>query len=168
MIEHELPYSSLIGAWHIPNHVCDDLIDLYKTSDSKDKKPGKTFNPESKGKMSTDLTINLEKSNHPTIKNYFIYLQKSLENYLEKYPMVNTLEAFDLNEPPRIALDDVAAATMVDLFSNSILPLFQFITPCCNHFGKFSYASCNLPNISLAVDDLFASMAMLEFGLNNA
>ena len=41
---------------------------------------------------------------------------------------------------------------MVDLFSNSILPLFQFITPCCNHFGKFSYASCNLPNISLAFD----------------
>ena len=46
-----------------------------------------------------------------------------------------------LNEPPRIALDDVAAATIVDLFSNSILPLFQLITPCCNHFGKFSYAS---------------------------
>ena len=43
-----------------------------------------------------------------------------------------------LNEPPRIALDDVAAATMVDLFSNSILPLFQFMIPCCNHFGKFS------------------------------
>ena len=34
--------------------------------------------------------------------------------------------------------DNVAAATITDLFSNSMLPLFQLITPCCNHFGKFS------------------------------
>ena len=73
-----------------------------------------------------------------------------------------------LYEPPRIALDDVAAAMMVDLFSNSILPLFQLNTPCCNHFGKFSYANCNLPKISLAVDDLLARIAILELGLNNA
>ena len=73
-----------------------------------------------------------------------------------------------LYEPPLIALEDVAAATIVDLFSNSILPLFQFITPCCNHFGKFSYANCSLPNISLAVDDLLASKAIFELGLNKA
>ena len=73
-----------------------------------------------------------------------------------------------LYEPPRIALEDVEAATILDLFSNSIEPLFQLITPCCNHLGKFSYASCNLLNISLAVDDLFANIAMLEFGLNSA
>ena len=73
-----------------------------------------------------------------------------------------------LYEPPRIALEEVAAATILDLFSNSILPLFQLITPCCNHLGKFSYASCNLPNISLAVEDLLASIAMLELGLNIA
>ena len=53
-----------------------------------------------------------------------------------------------------VTLDDVAAATILDLFSNSILPLFQLTTPCCIHLGKFSYASCNLPNISLAVEDL--------------
>ena len=73
-----------------------------------------------------------------------------------------------LNELPRIALEEVAAATIVALFSNSILPLFQFITPCCNHFGKFSYANCTLLNISLAVEDLLASIAMFELGLNNA
>ena len=73
-----------------------------------------------------------------------------------------------LYEPPRIALEEVAAATILDLFSNSILPLFQLITPCCNHLGKFSYASCSLPSISLAVEDLLASIAMLELGLNIA
>ena len=58
-----------------------------------------------------------------------------------------------LNEPPLIALEDVAAASIFEPFSNSSEPLFQFNTPCCNHLGKFSYASCNLPNKSLAVDD---------------
>lgn len=99
MTEHDFPYSSLIGGWYTPNNVCDDLIELYKNADSKDKMPGKTFNENQVGKKSTDLTIPLESTNHPIIKNYFIYLQKSLENYLEKYPIVNTLEAFDLNEP---------------------------------------------------------------------
>ena len=73
-----------------------------------------------------------------------------------------------LYEPPRTALEDVAAATTLLPFSNSILPLFQFNTPCCNHFGKFSYASCSLPNISLAVEDLLARIAILQLGLNNA
>ena len=63
-----------------------------------------------------------------------------------------------LYEPNRIALDDVAATIILDLFSNSMLPLFQLITPCCNHLGKFSYASCNLLNISLAVDDLLQEL----------
>jgi hypothetical protein len=71
-----------------------------------------------------------------------------------------------LNEPPLIALEDVAAASIFEPFSNSSEPLFQFSTPCCNHLGKFSYASCNLPNKSLAVDDLFASMATFILSLN--
>ena len=42
-----------------------------------------------------------------------------------------------LNEPPRIALDDVAAASSFDPFSNSKEPLFQLRTPCCKNVGKF-------------------------------
>ena len=71
-----------------------------------------------------------------------------------------------LNEPPRIALDDVAAASIFEPFSNSKEPLFQLRTPCCRKVGKFSYASCNLPNKSLAVVDLLASMATLILSLN--
>ena len=50
----------------------------------------------------------------------------------------NSSKNIMLYEPPRMADDEVAAATMVDLFSNSILPLFQLMIPCCNHLGKFS------------------------------
>ena len=71
-----------------------------------------------------------------------------------------------LYEPPRIALADVAAASILEPFSKSKLPLFHETTPCCNHLGRFSYPNCNLPSISLAVDDLFASIATFTFSLN--
>jgi hypothetical protein len=71
-----------------------------------------------------------------------------------------------LNEPPRIALPDVDAARILEPFSISKLPLFQDITPCCNHLGRCSYPSCNRPRISLAVDDLFARIATFTFSLN--
>ena len=100
MTEFELPYSSLIGGWFTPKNVCDDLIDLYNNANSEDKLPGKTFcGIGGDVKKSTDLTIDINRSDHPIIKNYFIYLQKSLEMYIEKYPIVNSLEAFDINEP---------------------------------------------------------------------
>ncbi len=36
------------------------------------------------------------------------------------------------------------AANIFDPFSNSMEPLFHARIPCCNHFGRFSYAVCNL------------------------
>ena len=40
---------------------------------------------------------------------------------------------------------------ILDPFSNSSDPRFHTNTPCCIHFGRFSYAVCSLPNNSLAV-----------------
>ena len=71
-----------------------------------------------------------------------------------------------LNVLPRTALEEVDAAIILLPFSNSKEPLFQFKTPCCKNVGKFSYASCNLPNKSLAVVDLLASIATLILSLN--
>ena len=61
---------------------------------------------------------------------------------------------------------DVEEATIREPFSKSREPLFQDITPCCIHFGRFSYASCSLERISLAVAALFASIATLICSLN--
>ena len=80
----------------------------------------------------------------------------------------NSSRKIILNELPRTVEADVEAASILLPFSNSRLPLFHDITPCCNHLGKFSYASCNLPNKSLEVAALLASIAMFVFGLNNA
>ena len=58
---------------------------------------------------------------------------------------------------PRTALADVEAASIFDPFSNSMLPLLYTTIPCCSHKGNCSYANCNLPSKSLAVDNLFAT-----------
>ena len=73
-----------------------------------------------------------------------------------------------LNDIPRTALAEVDAAKILLPFSNSRLPLFQLTTPCCNHLGRFSYESCSLPNISLAVAALLARIAMLTLSLKIA
>ena len=43
-----------------------------------------------------------------------------------------------LKDDPRTAEEEVEADITLLPFSNSILPLFQTTTPCCNHFGKCS------------------------------
>ena len=52
---------------------------------------------------------------------------------------------------PRIALEEVAAATILEPFSNSTEPLFHSTTPCCNHLGNASYAILIRSRISLAL-----------------
>ena len=69
---------------------------------------------------------------------------------------------------PRTAEEEVELADIFEPFSISKEPLFQDMIPCCIHLGKFSYASCNLPNKSRAVEALFASIAILTLSLNIA
>ena len=94
------------------------------------------------------------------VEEYFIEINIPL---LEGVPGAQELEV-----TLSARTSDYAANGMVGAASNSNDPLFQAIIPCCIHLGKFSYANCNLPNISLAVCDLLASIATLEFGLNKA
>ena len=70
-----------------------------------------------------------------------------------------------LKDIPLTALAEVDAASIFDPFSNSNDPRFQARTPCCIHLGKFSYASCNLPNSSLAVAALFARIPTFTLSL---
>ena len=105
--------------------------------------------------------------------NTFVVLPDEIVGYTE---LKNSSEMFDgtnanssrkmmLKEPPRIADPDVELARIFEPFSRSILPLFQIKIPCCNHFGICSYASCNLPRSSIAVDFLFARTATETFSL---
>ena len=91
----------------------------------------------------------------------FVVLPDDIVGYTELKNSSDTVDGTYANssrnimlyEPPRIALADVDAARILEPFSKSRLPLFHEITPCCNHLGKCSYPNCNLPRISLEVDD---------------
>jgi hypothetical protein len=65
-----------------------------------------------------------------------------------------------LNDPPRIAEELVAAATIFDSFSSSTDVLLNVTTPCCNHNGKFAYAFWYLSKISVANLPLLAKIAI--------
>ena len=80
----------------------------------------------------------------------------------------NSSKKITLYDPPRTALAEVEAAKILEPFSNSSDPLFHARIPCCIHLGKFSYASCNLPSRSLAVDALFANIAIFTLSLKTA
>ena len=75
----------------------------------------------------------------------------------------NSSNIMALNEPPRTAEEDVAAASTLEPFSKTIEPLFHSTMPCCSHIGKYSYASFKRPSSSLAVDSLLARIATLMF-----
>ena len=104
----------------------------------------------------------------------FVVLPDDIVGYTELKNCSATLDGTYANssrniilyEPPRTADADVEDARILEPFSNSRLPLFQDITPCCNQPGKCSYASCNLPSKSLAVAALFARIATFTEGLN--
>src|SRR5579859_7989934 len=71
--------------------------------------------------------------------------------------------------PPRIEAPDVAAAFILDPFSNSIDPLFHSLTPCLRNAGKYSKANCKRDiTWSLAVSALLARIAILTSSLNSA
>ena len=60
----------------------------------------------------------------------------------------------------------VADASILELFSKSILPLFSALVPGCKKNGTFSNMVVIRDNISLAVAPLFANMATVCSGWN--
>jgi len=72
-----------------------------------------------------------------------------------------------LIESPRIELEEVAAATTLLSFANSIDPLFRILTPGCKKNGTDSNMVTIRAIISLAIAPLLARTATVTSGLNN-
>ena len=103
MIEHEFPYESFIGGWYIPEKICDDLIEEFKrarengyTKQGEQKYDNKLY-VDKRYKDSEDLTIDPSYMKNP-IGDYRRFLQKCLDQYLEKYEHANKINPFNINE----------------------------------------------------------------------
>lgn len=88
---------SFIGGWFIPEKVCDNLINFFHLN-IHNTHEGTTFKGVNKSKKdSRDLKIKANYQ-HELIMPYRIELQKCLEKYVKKYPIVGDLNRFNVRE----------------------------------------------------------------------
>jgi len=100
--EHKFPKESFIGGWHIPEHICDGIIQFYY----EHKKHGHTGFVGGEGgedvqinlsvKDSFDLSVPPKNGNFYT-EVYEQYLSDCLSNYLNRYDYINNNCRFGLN-----------------------------------------------------------------------
>ena len=90
-----------MGAWYVPEDICDSLIDYFKYNKDYSKKGtvGGEFDDivDKNSKDSIDLSIGAN-NNDNIIGEYRKELQKVLTKYLDKYPACNNVVPFNIVE----------------------------------------------------------------------
>ena len=96
MKEYEIDHSSFIGGWYIPEKICDDLIELYNTSEHlwEDGKIGNTdVRVDEKFKKNTEMYISPPFLMLPT---YLPHLAECLDEYKKKYPYSDSVNHYSI------------------------------------------------------------------------
>jgi len=100
-----LPSDTHIGGWFLPSKIIDDISDFWKAPSSQKFKKKGTINPKKSGHSTTNKKIkeSIEMYVQPSsglepFKEYEIYLQKCLEDYLKHYPAANWVEPFSIRK----------------------------------------------------------------------
>ena len=99
MKEYPIPYDKVMHAWYMPHDLCDDLINYFEDSSQKEKgKVGDGINETVK--KSTDVSLQM---NSPLFADYNQELQKGIDAYEDKYPLLKQESKYDnLNETTNI------------------------------------------------------------------
>lgn len=94
--------TDFIQTWHIPEYICDELLKFYQINpDLRNKGLVNGGDDWADAKKSMDIAICPTNFNKP-FKEYRFFLQKCLEEYIQIYPKVNNLCAFNICEPYNI------------------------------------------------------------------
>ena len=99
MKEYPIPYDKVMHAWYMPHDLCDDLINYFEDSSQKTRgKVGDGINETVK--KSTDVSLEF---NSPLFTDYNQELQKGIDAYEKKYPLLKQESKYDnLNETTNI------------------------------------------------------------------
>ena len=102
MKEYFLDANTFMGAWYIPENLCNSLIDYFEYNKDYTKKGtcgGKNADAvvDKKYKDSLDLSIGKD-NNDNIIGTYRKELQKVLDRYIDKYPASNEVARFSILE----------------------------------------------------------------------
>jgi prolyl 4-hydroxylase len=97
----EIDDNLFMKRYYIPENICDNLINFYKSNSHLHYKglsiSGKEIKSDVSVKDSTDLSIEPEMNYFP-MNEYRYELQKCLENYMEKYDILKRCSRFDITE----------------------------------------------------------------------
>lgn len=106
MREYEIDDGAFIGGWYIPEKVCDELIELFQTSQDRwvsgrvgDKEnPNGVVDPE--WKKSTELYIRPDE--FFKLLTYFPHLNNCLNEYRKKFPHCDKVHGWGITTPIKI------------------------------------------------------------------
>jgi len=97
--EYDLPYESCIGAYFIPEEICDGLIRYYNFN-LKNVLGGETYNEkpilDHSIKHSYDLSIPNTSYHHNDVKEYLWWLDRVIDNFEIKYPHSEKAPRYEL------------------------------------------------------------------------
>ena len=100
--EYELPYESCMGAWFIPEDICDGLIRYYNHN-IKNVIEGETYNDkvlvDHNVKHSYDLYIPRISYHHNDVIQYLWYLNRVIDHFEIKYPDSKNAAAYTISDP---------------------------------------------------------------------
>ena len=103
MKEYGIDYGSFIGGWYIPEKICDDLIELYQTSQHLWEKGTVGV---AKKRIDEKYKKNTEMYIHPNdftmISTYLPHLHECLEEYKKKYPYSDRVNTYSISTSIKI------------------------------------------------------------------
>ena len=106
MKEYEIDHDSFIGGWYIPEKVCDDLIELFQTSQDLWVN-GRVGDPikadgvvDDEWKKSTEMYIPPEE--FVMLPTYLPHLSDCLDEYKKKFPHCNYVNSFTITSNIKI------------------------------------------------------------------
>ena len=93
--EYKISKDYFIKGWYIPKKICDDLIKYFNDNYKKTIQGIVGTGVNKNIKESTDLCLGTNNTNLKVL-NYRKILQKLLDNYIKKFPELNTADHFNV------------------------------------------------------------------------
>ena len=105
MKEYDIDYGSFIGGWYIPEKVCDDLIELFNTSQdmwSDGQVGGLTGEGEVDEVQKKNTEMYIPRDHFIMLPTYLPHLSNCLDQYKKRYPYSDKVNSYSITNPIKI------------------------------------------------------------------
>jgi len=159
MNEYNLDEITHIGGWFMPDNLCDDIVDYFNNNKNLHAKGVVNYGGGEKGKQTIKPVLEIKDSielsvgqfdNHGPFTRYRDLLQECLINYVKKYPYVDALRKFNVNEPYNIQYYKPNGGYKVWHFENAgrhdrLFAFMTYLNDCDDGGTEFKYQNIITP-----------------------